>query len=55
MHGFGQMLNAKVWTNTADRVMANALSSYGVSQKESKEIQQRWNPCHRDDEEQIPV
>ena len=49
------MLNAKVWTDTADRVMARALSSYGVSQEESREIQQRWNPCHRDDEEQIAV
>lgn len=49
------MLNAKVWTDTADRVMANALSSYGVNQEESKEIQQIWNPCHRDYEEQIAV
>ena len=49
------MLNAKVWTDTADRVMASALSSYGVNQEESREIQQRWNPCHRDDEEQVAV
>ena len=49
------MLNAKVWTDTADRVMARALSSYGISEEESREIQQRWNPCHRDDEEQIAV
>ena len=49
------MLNAKVWTDTADRVMSRALSSYGVSEEESREIQQRWNPCHRDDEEQIAV
>ena len=49
------MLNAKVWTDTADRVMANALSSYGVNQEESREIQQRWNPCHRDNEEQVAV
>tara|TARA_Y100001938_G_scaffold135927_1_gene198175 strand:+ start:5702 stop:6172 length:471 start_codon:yes stop_codon:yes gene_type:complete len=49
------MLNAKVWTDTADRVMASALSSYGVTLEESTEIQQRWNPCHRDDEEQIAV
>jgi hypothetical protein len=49
------MLNAKVWTDTADRVMAKALSSYGVSQEECTEIQQRWNPCHRDEERQIAV
>ena len=49
------MLNAKVWTDTADRVMSRALSSYGISEEESREIQQRWNPCHRDDEEQIAV
>ena len=49
------MLNAKVWTDTADRVMSKALSSYGVNEEESREIQQRWNPCHRDDEEQIAV
>jgi len=49
------MLNAKVWTSTADRVMSSALSSYGVNQEESAEIQRRWNPCHRDDEEQIAV
>ena len=49
------MLNAKVWTDTADRVMSRALSSYGVNEEESREIQQRWNPCHRDDEEQIAV
>ena len=49
------MLNAKVWTDTADRVMSRALSSYGVSEEESREILQRWNPCHRDDEEQIAV
>ena len=49
------MLNAKVWTDTADRVMSRASSSYGVNEEESREIQQRWNPCHRDDEEQIAV
>jgi len=49
------MLNAKVWTDTADRVMSRALLSYGVSEEESKEIQRTWNPCHRDDEQQIAV
>ena len=49
------MLNAKVWTDTADRVMSQALQSYDISAEECKEIQQRWNPCHRDDEEQIAV
>ena len=49
------MLNAKVWTDTADRVMANALSSYGANQEESREIQPRWSPRHRDYEEQIAV
>ena len=49
------MLNAKVWTDTADRVMSQALQSYNISAEECKEIQQRWNPCHRDDEEQIAV
>ena len=49
------MLNAKVWTDTADRVMASALSSYGVNQEECTEIQKRWNPCHRDEEKQIAV
>ena len=49
------MLNTKVWTDTADRVMSRALSSYGVSEEESRNIQARWNPCHRDNEEQIAV
>ncbi len=49
------MLNAKVWTDTADRVMSQALQSYDISAEECKEIQQRWNPCHRDNEEQIAV
>ena len=49
------MLNAKVWTDTADRVMSRALLSYGVSEEESKDIQTIWNPCHRDNEEQIAV
>ena len=49
------MLNAKVWTDTADRVMSQALQSYDISAEAGKEIQQRWNPCHRDDEEQIAV
>ena len=49
------MLNAKVWTDTADRVMSRALLSYGVSEEESKDIQRTWNPCHRDNEEQIAV
>ena len=49
------MLNAKVWTDTADRVMSRALLSYGVSEEESREIQRTWNPCHRDDEQQIAV
>ena len=49
------MLQAIVWTDTADRVMSKALSSYGVSKKECEEIQKRWNPCHRDEEEQIAV
>ena len=49
------MLNAKVWTDTADRVMSRALLSYGVSEEESRNIQARWNPCHRDNEEQIAV
>ena len=49
------MLNAKVWTDTADRVMSQALQSYDISAEECKEIQQRWNPCHRDNEEHIAV
>ena len=49
------MLNAKVWTDTADRVMSRALLSYGVTEEESRNIQARWNPCHRDNEEQIAV
>ena len=49
------MLNAKVWTDTADRFMSQALQSYDISAEECKEIQQRWNPCHRDNEEQIAV
>ena len=49
------MLNAKVWPDTADRVMSQALQSYDISAEECKEIQQRWNPCHRDNEEQIAV
>ena len=49
------MFQAIVWTDTADRVMSRALSSYGVSKKEGEEIQKRWNPCHRDEVEQIAV
>jgi len=47
------MLSAIVWTETADRVMAKALRSYGVEQVEIEEIQQRWNPCHRDEERDV--
>ena len=47
------MLHTIVWTDTADRVMAKALRSYGVSQDEIEEIQHKWNPCHRDEEREI--
>ena len=47
------MLSAIVWTETADRVMAKALRSYGVEQTEVEAIQQRWNPCHRDEERDV--
>ena len=47
------MLHAIVWTDTADRVMAKALRSYGVSQSEIEEIQHKWNPTTRDEERQI--
>ena len=47
------MLSAIVWTETADRVMAKALRSYGVEQTEVEAIQQRWNPCHRDEEQDV--
>jgi hypothetical protein len=47
------MLHAIVWTDTADRVMAKALRSYGVSQSEIEEIQHKWNPTTRDEEKQI--
>ena len=47
------MLSAIVWTETADRVMAKALRSYGVEQTEIEEIQQRWNPTTRDEERDV--
>ena len=47
------MLSAIVWTETADRVMARALRSYGVEQAEIEEIQVMWNPCHRDEEQDV--
>ena len=47
------MLQAIVWTETADRVMAKALQSYGVEQVEIDEIQRLWNPCHRDEEQDV--
>ena len=47
------MLSAIVWTDTADRVMAKALRSYGVEQTEIEAIQERWNPCHRDEEQDV--
>ena len=47
------MLSAIVWTETADRVMARALQSYGVEQAEIEEIQVMWNPCHRDEEQDV--
>jgi hypothetical protein len=47
------MLSAIVWTETADRVMARALQSYGVEQAEIEEIQRLWNPCHRDEEQDV--
>jgi hypothetical protein len=47
------MLQAIVWTETADRVMAKALQSYGVEQVEIDEIQKLWNPCHRDEEQDV--
>jgi len=47
------MLSAIVWTETADRVMAKALRSYGVEQAEIEEIQVMWNPCHRDEEQDV--
>ena len=47
------MLSAIVWTETADRVMAKALQSYGVEQVEIDEIQRLWNPCHRDEEQDV--
>ena len=47
------MLSAIVWTETADRVMAKALRSYGVEQTEIEEIQRLWNPCHRDEEQDV--
>ena len=47
------MLSAIVWTETADRVMARALQSYGVEQAEIEEIQSLWNPCHRDEEQDV--
>ena len=47
------MLQAIVWTETADRVMAKALQSYGVEQVEIEEIQRLWNPCHRDEEQDV--
>ena len=47
------MLSAIVWTETADRVMAKALRSYGVEQAEIEEIQRLWNPCQRDEERDV--
>ncbi len=47
------MLHAIVWTDTADRVMAKALRSYGVSQSEIEEIQHKWKLTTRDYEKQI--
>ena len=47
------MLHAIVWTDTADRVMAKALRSYGVSQSEIEDIQHKWNPTTRDEERDI--
>ena len=47
------MLSAIVWTETADRVMARALQSYGVEQAEIEEIQVMWNPCQRDEERDV--
>ena len=47
------MLSAIVWTETADRVMARALRSYGVEQAEIEEIQRLWNPTTRDEERDV--
>ena len=47
------MLSAIVWTETADRVMAKALRSYGVEQSEIEEIQRLWNPTTRDEERDV--
>jgi|TARA_R110002072_G_scaffold201335_2_gene359096 hypothetical protein len=47
------MLSAIVWTETADRVMAKALRSYGVEQAEIEEIQRLWNPTTRDEERDV--
>jgi len=47
------MLSAIVWTETADRVMAKALRSYGVEQVEIEEIQRTWNPTTRDEERDV--
>ena len=47
------MLSAIVWTETADRVMAKALRSYGVEQTEIEEIQRLWNPTTRDEERDV--
>ena len=47
------MLQAIVWTETADRVMAKALQSYGIEQDEIEELQRIWNPCYRDEEQDV--